>query len=303
MNKVNQEINFWKARDLGDISNATFAFVKEHFRELFTVVLYTAGPFLLLQAVINVWFQSNLVMPTAEEQMENPLAVFSMFSDFRFYLAIIVGFIGSFVLYATMYSFVLMIRDGETPTPETVWARIREDAGIYVTSYLAIFAIYLLSVPLLFIPCLGWAAWFVGAIYLAMLLLIYLPARLHEALGAFEGISRAHELNKGHVVDSFLLLLVLVVLSIMLALVFMVPYMIVSFTLGMNSIIDPMEAKPVWAIIVENLFSILASLVSIVPVTAGVLQYGNLVERSESVGLESRIDSWEDGELGDNSGI
>jgi len=32
------------------------------------------------------------------------------------------------------------------------------------------------------------------------------------------------------------------------------------------------------------------------------LQYGNLVERSESVGLEKRLETWEDDELGDNPG-
>jgi hypothetical protein len=192
-----------------------------------------------------------------------------------------------------MYSYVMMARDGIEPTVDTIWAQIREDAGVYISTFFLLFAFYILSIPLIIIPCLGILVWLVGGIYLLTILQIYLPARLHERLGAFEAVKRCNDLNKGHFVDSFLLLIVMIVIVIALGMVFLIPSMAVSFTYGLNSLVGN-TTTPLWASILSTLCSIVASLVSIVPITATVLHYSNLVERYESPGLADRVDNWAD---------
>ncbi|NNE33987.1 MAG: hypothetical protein HKN13_02045 [Rhodothermales bacterium] len=288
---MNQEINFWQVRDLGDTINATFSFVKSHAANLIGVILYTAGPFLVVSAIMSVWFQSNLTIPSVEDQMDNPLAVFSMYTDPRFYLAMIAGMVGSFVLYGAMYSYVMIARDGIEPTVDNVWERIREDFGIYLTTFLLIIGLYVVAIALMIIVCVGWVVLLVGGLYLVTIMQIYLPARLHERIGAIEGIKRSHRLNKGYFTDSFLLLVVLIVISIALAMVFLIPTMAISFIYGLNSLAGN-ASTPLWAIVVSTLAQMCASFLSIVPVTATVLHYCNLVERTESPGLSDRVDDW-----------
>ncbi len=296
---MTQDINFWKARDLGDIINVTFAFVKTHFKSLLTVLVYTAGPFILLSAILGVWLQSNMIMPTMEDQLEDPFAAFAIFGDFRFYLTLIVGLIGSFILYAAMYSYVMLARDGEEVTVDAVWDRIREDAGIYVTTFLLFLGGYIITIPIIVIPCLGILIWLAGGLYLVTILQIYVPSRLHERTDTFEAIKRCNTLNKGHIVESFLLLIVLIVIIFALGMVFMLPSIAISFTYGLTSLTDQ-TSIPIWVSLISTISQLAASLITIIPITATILHYCNLVERYESPGLADRIDDWADAESDDS---
>lgn len=289
---MNQEINFWKIRDLSEIINATFVFIKAHFKNLAKVILMTAGPFLLITAILSVWFQANLVMPTMDERIENPLVAFEMFKGIRFYLNLIAAMIGSFVMYAAMYSYVMLARDGIYPTVDNVWERIREDAGLYITTFLFVMSLYLASLALFALSCFGVLIWFVGGIYLVTILQVYLPTRLHERAGAVEAVGRCYQLNKGQFGNSFLLLIVLIVIVIALAAVFMLPAMVISFTYSLNSLTGSVTQAPIWVLTLTSVFQIFASLTSIVPVTATLIHYCNLVERFESPGLASRVEDW-----------
>src|SRR4051812_4532652 len=58
---MDQKIYYKKVRDLGGIFSATFGFIKQNFSPLYGSLLFFAGPFLLVAAVIsaNMFGTSN----------------------------------------------------------------------------------------------------------------------------------------------------------------------------------------------------------------------------------------------------
>ncbi len=62
---TDQKIYLKKVRDLGGVFSATFGFIKQNFKTLYGSLLFFAGPFLLVAAVVSAnMFGSNLGMST-----------------------------------------------------------------------------------------------------------------------------------------------------------------------------------------------------------------------------------------------
>jgi hypothetical protein len=55
-----QQINFKEQREFGQILNSTFAFLRQNFSKLGKALIFFAGPFLLLQGIAQVYYQTNV---------------------------------------------------------------------------------------------------------------------------------------------------------------------------------------------------------------------------------------------------
>ncbi len=284
---MNDTLNIFQVRDLGEIISAVISFVRSRFSRYVKVILYTAGPFALLSGILGLWLQRDIF--DISTLGTDP---FAMFTDFRYWMSMVAGLVYMVVLIAAVYAFVLIEREEEA-TVESVWARIIEDLGIHITTGLASFALFLLSMVIVIIPCLGILLWIPLILYVMTLTTIAWSARLVERSGLVEAFSDAHALMREDLVNSILVIFVLMIIVFLFSLVLALPAVIVSMIWAFSSVSGgELASPPFWVSIWSLVANLITGLAYVVPVLGGLLLYGSLHEKSQGTGLQSRVDDW-----------
>ena len=286
-------IPFRQARDVGGIVNATFAFLRQHFVPLCRSMIFLAGPFLILSAILTISTQFSFSFPTPEQQLEDPFAALEGIFTPTYFLGIIFSLVGTIVLFAVVYAYVMLYvdHDGFTPEVGDVWEYIRDHMVPFITTPIGFFVIFVLMLLLNIIPCLGTIAFLVGGIYLFVVFSILYTARLQEDISFFEGIGRCRSLIQGYFWPTLGLLLMVYIITFLLSMLLSMPYTFIVWTSMFNSLSGEETTQiPLWLSVLATLSAVVASLLNAIPVVATSLQYFNLVELKEAPGLSERID-------------
>ncbi|MDH5598760.1 MAG: hypothetical protein OEY34_06540 [Cyclobacteriaceae bacterium] len=303
-----------KTRDFGQKINATFEFIRQNFKSLFTVLLYIAGPVAALYSAFMVLTVNNMT-GIFQRMISNPdpeefLSVEFLSSTG---LTLLFSVLSYTFIYATVleYMNVYLEKKGNGPIEVSeVWDRVKNSiVTIILAGFFLLFAFILLGVAvvvvvslLAFIPVinfLGFLALAIVLIYISITLSLFYVVLVIEKTplsNLTDVIRRCFFLVKDKWWSTFGLLFVM---SLIVAFAGGMLQMPISFAQFFKSI-DSLESEDPMAMmsVYENplllaylgIVQFINVLLQSVTLLALVFQYFNLVELKEAKGLMSEIE-------------
>ncbi len=290
-------IVFERVRDVGDVLNATFAFIRQHFIPLGKSVLFIAGPFILLAGFAAGYFQTAWLRLLGSEDPTELIeggGIFQMGAGMI--LLSLFGMLALFLVTAVAYSYVRLYVAGtsadglfETFEPGEVWAQLKEDLGTYISTSALLLLLFVVAIFIALIPCLGILVVMIGGVYLMVALSPIYMVRLEEGASFGEAIRRCRYLVEGFWGSTFGLLFVLWVVQVILSLIFTMPQQIMQWIIMFNAAESGASGFSNLLIMMMSLFTTLSYFLSVIfPIAVG-LHYYNLVERKDATGLQERV--------------
>lgn len=278
----NKNIHFKQQRDLGDIINDTFRFIRENYKPLFHHIYKLVGPFFIL-LIIAVGYYTYTVAGSPLEAITGRTG----------------GFIISFsilgvtllLFYAALYGTVLhyiksYVSNNGIVAEEEVRTGVRED----------FFNLILLSILSGILIIAGLMLFILPGIYLMVPLSMAGAILVFKKYSVTESISYSFTLIKDHWWMTFLTLFVIWILVYIIGLVFQMPLIIYTviktFTMAQEgSLADPASFND-WIFITLNIFSsVIQYLLSTISIIALALIYFNLNEHKNLTGTYETIDN------------
>ena len=279
----NNYIQFKQKRELGEIINATFKFIRENYKILFKYFMSLVGPsFILLIAALS--YYTYTVPASILQSMDFSSGDFIIgFSVLGLSLLIYYSY-----LYATIYHYIksYMKHEGETDENE-ISVGVKNDFGRLVI-------LFLVSAILMFA---GFVLFVIPAIYLFVPLSLVAAIMIFKQTNLTDTISYAFTLIKDNWWMTFITLIVAGLLVYIIGLVFQIPLIIYTLVKMMTMVQEGGSAADIasnsdWILIV---LQVLASLIQYIltSITAIVIAfvYFSLNEEKNLTGTFEQIDN------------
>jgi hypothetical protein len=309
---MNQEkINFPVVRDFNGIFNVSVKFVSQNFKHFFLALIFIAGPFLLVDSICMGFFQAHLLQTT----MNNRLTSFTGFNSIEFWsqfagrlfilsLAIILSRI---VLLTTTYAYVLAYNThgpknfGIADVRKIVFQNIvKTIKGFFVCILLFFFLLLIFGIiaglmmamlPLftsIIMVLVVTAAFIISPPFIWQFSTFYL-VQMKEDLGVLDSMRKVRELMRGEFLQTWLIIVVAVLIIIILGILFSAPTYIYQFILRMGGAINLVENATSYLIVSTACGFLVKFLGSLIYVVNSFLYY-SLDEKKNGAALISRID-------------
>lgn len=272
----NDYINFRKQRDIGEILNATFQFVRTEFKLLFKALLLYAGPFLLFAGIAGAYYQKDML------DFSSSASIFGNVFSSTYFLLLLLTFLSNIMLAATVYSYIkLYIERGHGSfTIDDVWDGIKSNFIMLTGTSFLVAIITALGILLLIIP----------GIWIGVILSIILILRVMEDIPFGEAFTRCMNLVRDNWWVTFLVLFIIWIITGMASYVFTIPQMIVMFMVGFGEINSTGSGGFQTLFIIVNIIATVGStLLYVIPLITIALQYFSLVEQKDNPFLRDRI--------------
>ncbi len=288
-------IRFREERDVGDIINTTFRFLRDNLREIAAGMLYIVGPIALLAAVLSFFVQSQMQALTFEftNPGANPFDILGSIFTPAYLVYIGLLLVVQFLVTAVVLGYVRLYREGYAGgiTPGVLWAEASHHIWPILALSLLVGLFLMLSVLVWIVPCLGALVWLAAFVYLSPSLSMATVSRVLDEDSAMDALKRPYELVKGQWGMSFGVMAIALVAFMVFAMVLSVPGAIAGFGSAMGTLTgdNPGGGSRV-LLAVGSVLSTLTYLGYTIPLVAGSFLYFNLIERKEGVGLFSEID-------------
>ncbi len=315
---VSQPFEFRRVRDFGQLLSGLIEFLRGNWKNLGKSLVFIAGPLLLIMGVAGGSL-SNEIFALFQQRPADLVN----FSDNILLLAAEVGIIfltyflaGAAVLAVTNeYILMSMGDEMENFTVSLLWGKISARIGSHLATFLAVNGL---------IVCVGMGlAIMVGLLSLGegigiaiavIIILISLPflvyffivlslfpaIRVIENIGIVDAIRRSFFLMKKFVMASLGLYIVTGIIQFIIEIVFTIPFYIFQIIATISSLPEAggamdgaSEYGPVFKFMyaATGVFSVAAGLLlNSMAVSVHTLQYFNLVERKEGVGMMAKLD-------------
>lgn len=289
-------INIRESRGFSDQLTMTFAFLRQNFRQLGRSVMVITGPVILLGGVlVTILFSiPSRGSSILEESAGRFLLLFIVIILFIFGWLLLTAVVNSYV-------FLYLERKGEEIegiSVRDVWQATKENLGRVISTAFGLGGVWIgfniVSGILGIIPLIGILASF-GSFFLILYFVVALmpiyTVRLREDIGIFDAISRCRELIRDNWWMTFGLL---VVTGGICTLLF---YAVAGAAYLIGKGLIHLVATSTATLLQSLLFQVLVlpvvmagMILYIIPTLAGVLQYFNLLEKLEGVGVLERIE-------------
>jgi hypothetical protein len=278
-----QQINFKQQRSFGQVLNASFGFIRQNIGKLGKALLFFAGPFILLQGIAQVYYQSNIGSMTNVMRNFDFGAYFEKFFFF-FFIFMVTALLSNMVILLTIYGYTkLYIDKGKDGfSLEEVWKFI-------LKNFFKILGATILGGLVIGI---GTIMCIIPGIYLGVSLSLMTIVILFENLTIGESFSRSFKLTHYHWWWIVLLFLVIYAIIYLVSMVFAVPQMIFTIMYQLNSISGNESPDSIKYLMIT--FTILSSIVT--SLMAGIFyialtfEYFNIVEQKENPSLLKKIE-------------
>jgi hypothetical protein len=283
----NEHINFNEQREFGIMLNATFSFLRQNFSKLGKALMFYAGPFLLLQAIAKVYYDTNIGNINASMRMHGISAFYENFFIY-FSLYMIATVLSSLMIMTTVYSYIkLYVEKGKDGfTLDEVWK--------YVTKYfLRIFGASFVGGLVIIV---GTILCILPGIYLSVSLSLMMVIIVIEDKSFGDAFSRSFKLSHYHWWWIVLLLIVIYAIIYVVSLVFAIPQLIITFTYRLNTLnpsADYSDTTRYLMIFFTFISTFVTSLMMSIIYIALAFEYFNIVEMKESPSLQQKIDELE----------
>ncbi|MDT3696869.1 MAG: hypothetical protein ROY99_10805 [Ignavibacterium sp.] len=295
------KIEFKRYRDLGQILNSTFEFIRQNFLSLLKSLVFLVGPFLLITGILLGFYQKSvftIFQITSISQMG--IVILLMIISILFTMQ---------MMLTTVYSYILIYLSKPEFTPisiEEVWEGVKQNFFKILALTALIFfltLIYLLLFSLI-IAAVSSGTSSIGLVMLLFLILfiflIFLMVKvclaymimLYERTGIWISIQRSFYLVKNKWWFSFGVIFVLVIIQSLMGFIFQIPQYIVMFATMFNSI-DGSGVSGVTEILImlTSVFATFQYLLTTILIIAFAFLYFSLVEQKEAKGLIEKIES------------
>lgn len=268
------QIQFRKKRETGEIFSDTFSFLKQEYKTIFMLIRGYVLPFIILNAILQVHVQRNILSKIdiydTEALMENFGPVYlNFFLASLFSLFVQSLFIGAFYSYLEAY-----IKEGKSNfTLNDITPKLFSNSLLALKANLVLFVMVMAGIIFCIIPGIYFANTF------SILVFIY----LFEKNSFSESFQRSFKLVHVQWWNTFLINITGIAIIYFSGLILSFPSLLGDF--GTN--VDPRQpvtagySKTYWVWI--GISSVITSLLWIIPYTFLALQYFNLTERSKQV--------------------
>ncbi|GAL87236.1 hypothetical protein Solca_4232 [Sporocytophaga myxococcoides] len=314
---MQQKINFRQKRDIGNIVNDTFLFLRENIKPLLRAIFFISGPFILLGGIaFGLYFLFIIKTPTIESTPDILIRRMSI----QFILMYLLLIAGSMVFFVTIYTYIhIYINDGDVSLGE-IWKGVKKRLflafKVFLGSVFLIALTFSIISGLFFLVALlgGLMGFFIGGgimavilgflsslltmapfFYVAVTLSILMSVCVFEQKGFWSGVGRAFSLISGRWWRTFGIVLAMSFICIGISMVFSLP-MYVTLGIGKAFSNDGAEQAPAVFQIVTTVFSVLfmvgSYVVSSILLIGINFHYFSLVEEKDASGLLERIDSF-----------
>ncbi len=271
----NNEIQFRKKRELGDILSDSFAFLKQEYKPISSLILVYVLPFLILYGAVQVYVQMKVFVNFNFNDPEELMAQIGPFYANVFMVTLFGIFVQSLLL-GTFYSYIeIYVKKGKGNFDV---AEIKP--LLFSNSLLALGAgiiVYLLIVA-------GAVLCFVPGIYFANTFSLTIVIILFERKGLGNALARSRSLVHKQWWNTFLLNLIGILIIFAVGFVLSIPNLVAGVTRTIGSVASGGEPfnYPTWYWVLSGVSSIVSLLLWIVPATFIAMQYFNLDERTKS---------------------
>jgi len=269
-----QRIDFRLSRDFGEVINATFQFVQQNFRKLFSCILFIGGPFVLLAGLSIGVLQSYIIEPNLSSVSYTLSA--SLVYMFAFLMALL-------VVMATVYHYIYLYIAGASPEVADVWRLVRRDFWKLLFS----------GIGIVLLSGFGFMLCFLPGLYLFFALTPVFNIQTYERLGFFEAISRSFKLISGRWWRTFGIWLVLSIVQALISFIIVSPLYVaiavVAFLTPDMGITLPENLATLLLTVAQSLNNILSLLCGALVFVAMAFHYFSLVEEKEGLGLMEKI--------------
>ncbi|MGD1843144.1 MAG: hypothetical protein ACFB0B_19950 [Thermonemataceae bacterium] len=295
-------IEFRKVRDLGQVLNVTFAFIKENLKHLVKNVVLITGPFILLAAA--AW----IIVPKdefVELDQVDPYDLLILFGLIFSFLSIF-----SVVMITAVYQYLLLYQAKGASSFDTadLFQAILQKIVMVLGTFLGIGlvlggAFFLVSLLLSTVGALLGVvgvilsiilviASFVPLLYFSVIFSLVVIIRLVEGKGFIEAIRRSFFLIKNHWWETFIVIFVTTLIQSAIGYLISLPLMIYGFAEGVFSTTSSASYDQFnFLAILYGVSLIINIFTSIIPILAIAFQYYSLVERKESKSLVEQIET------------
>lgn len=292
----NVPVNFREVRDLGQIVNTTFVFLKQEWRPLFRAIAMLCMPFAVVGGFLAGGSMAGL--QTAGVQADtDPFSALTMvrttmLSVIPAYLLLLAAYI---LLIAVVHEYLRSYHLGQHQSTST--GELIKQALGQVGPYLGA---SILSWLLLFV---GLMLFFFPFFYVWAVVSLAYAAHAMERTGGSGAISRSYNLVKGDFWPTLGLLFVISIIQYLLMYVVQLPALIVGVAVNLNSGLKMVENStiglnyPTWYGALTAFATALqwCAMMLIYPVMATclTLKYFSRVEQKEGQGLKEKIQGFE----------
>lgn len=281
-----RKIELRRMRDFSAKINATFEFVKQNLTPLAKGLVFIAGPFLLLQGLFAGLYQKQILSAGLSS---DPFAIFSKeaFSWLGVSMVFSVfGYMCSLIVITEFMRLYELSEDPESIDLPEIWEGVKKNilqmigVGILVAIVLTIATVFFI----------------IPGLYLSIVLSLIVPIMIIEGKSFGEAFSRCFILISEKWWSTLGLIIITSIIAGVMALVFTIPQYIFTFIIGAHKVSGGNAEPALWEqaglIISSMLYTFGGSLLRSIVVIAVIFQYYNLVERKESKGLLSKVDSF-----------
>jgi hypothetical protein len=298
-----QLLRFRKTRDLGEVVTATLEFLRENYKPLGKAILFIVGPVMLITGIIGAGMQISMVSAMLGSRYNggdyystpNPLSIAGLGG-----MTILVVWVMALILItastAVVYSYLVLYMDrGMQPTVRDIWSETKRHFGRLLGTFLALgFMFFIGFIVIGIIPLIGFIAIMVGAPYVAVTLSMVGIIRVREELPLSDSISRSFDLIRNNWWRTALLLLVVWLLMWAVLSNLAIPQLVITYLFTLNSVDgeNPSLMLGVITVIMSLLYMFGSFLLYPLPLVAIAMQYFNLVEEKEGVGLRERVEQF-----------
>lgn len=269
------DLKLQKYRDLGAILTDSFVYIRVHYKSLGKALLLFVLPFYLISGVLV----GSAYTSFFSALMENPdvNGTFPIGGDFL--LGFLLLMLSSGALLTVAMTHIQLARENE----EVILSDIIDRFGRNFITLVALYILIILAV----IP--GFIFFILPGIYIAIKFFVAPAVAVMENKNPFESLKRSWDLVQGHWWFTFATYLVMYLVTTFMSYVLIIP---MSIFIGFMSAsgADSNEFLGTGIGIFYGLLVVVASLFSVLMLIALSLQYFNLIERKEGVGLRQQIE-------------
>jgi len=276
-------INFRQERDLGQIINDTFRFLRHECRPLFRAIAVICLPMALLAG-----FLLGGSLGAMQQASMDPFGAARAFEGFNFLsmaAAYILLFGAMFVMMAMTYEHLRASEQGEAAMLSTGDLFRRAMGQFWSYFGLAFLTGIISTVAMLFLILPG--------IWLFVALSLGFVAHSVERTGATGSLSRSYNLVSGNWWSTFGLLIVVYLIITVISYALLLPFTIISSAVLVGTISEPGTGTPLWYGTFMGFMTSFQMGVAMFtyPVFAAALalKYFSLVETKEGVGLQRKL--------------
>ncbi|MEM7107669.1 MAG: hypothetical protein AAF519_05535 [Bacteroidota bacterium] len=304
-------IEYHKTRDFGRKLNATVEFIKENFKPLFRVLLFIAGPPIILGSILlSQIFDRFMSFTTLLSTGFTP-----GFDEFGQFIlpgigSLIFLLIGGTALLAVMYDYMILYeKQGKEISVNDVWQLTKKSfwqvlGRMILLSILGLVAyvVLVLVIGLLAAASPGLAIILgiplgIGFIYVIIPVYLFFIIAAYERVDFGTAFGRSFKLIRGKWWSTFGLIFVAGLIQGIISSVFMIPWYVIFIlkslhTTDPNTFSAPSALMEVIGTFSFLLYSAVRYLLFCIPLIAVAFQYFNLAELKESRGLMSKIDTF-----------